>query len=411
MRIRRCSLEGNAVLAVVSFVLLVSGTAFAQKENMLYIFSGQDGAGLYAAVVFDKAGNLYGTTKVGGLYNNGAVFQLSFQASGNWTEKTLYSFKYDGKDGDWPIGSLIFGTKGSLYGTTEVGGVYGAGTVFEVSPQDGGGWSEKILYSFSNIGPDGGYPHAGLLIDSVGNLYGTTPNGGSGGCPDYGCGTVFELIPNKTGGWSEKTLHSFTNAGGDGANPSSNLIFDAHGNLYGTTFNGGVNQYGTAFELSPTKSGQWKETILHTFTGTGSDGGNPIPGLIFDPAANLYGTAWQGGRGRYGTVFELSPAGDGAWTVTVLQSFWNAGYGGSEPVSGLIMDSSGNLFGTTFYGSGHFGNVFQLSPSGGIWVEKVLDTVAGGLEGALIFDERGNLYGVTVSGGAYSDGSVFELER
>lgn len=296
MRIRRCSLEGNAVLAVVSFVLLVSGTAFAQKENMLYIFSGQDGAGLYAAVVFDKAGNLYGTTKVGGLYNNGAVFQLSFQASGNWTEKTLYSFKYDGKDGDWPIGSLIFGTKGSLYGTTEVGGVYGAGTVFEVSPQDGGGWSEKILYSFSNIGPDGGYPHAGLLIDSVGNLYGTTPNGGSGGCPDYGCGTVFELIPNKTGGWSEKTLHSFTNAGGDGANPSSNLIFDAHGNLYGTTFNGGVNQYGTAFELSPTKSGQWKETILHTFTGTGSDGGNPIPGLIFDPAAKSlrYGLAgWQ----------------------------------------------------------------------------------------------------------------------
>lgn len=110
-------------------------------------------------------------------------------------------------------------------------------------------------------------------------------------------------------------------------------------------------------------------------------------------------------------MFELSPAGDGAWTVTVLQSFWDAGYGGSEPVSGLIMDSSGNLFGTTFYGSGHFGNVFQLSPSGGIWVEKVLDTVAGGLEGALILDERGNLYGVTVSGGAYSDGSVFELER
>jgi uncharacterized repeat protein (TIGR03803 family) len=218
-------------------------------------------------------------------------------------------------------------------------------------------------------------------------------------------------MPNKRGGWSEKILYSFTNAGGDGANPQCTLIFDAHGNLYGTTFNGGANLYGTAFELSPTKSGQWTETILHTFTGIGPDGGNPIPGLIFDPTGNLYGTAWQGGRGGYGTVFELSPAGGGTWTVTTLQSFWAAGYGGSEPVSGLIMDSSGNLYGTTLYGSGHFGNVFQLSPSGGIWVEKVLDTVAGGLEGALILDEDENLYGVTVAGGAYGDGSVFELKR
>jgi uncharacterized repeat protein (TIGR03803 family) len=225
-------------------------------------------------------------------------------------------------------------------------------------------WNEKVLHAFNDHRTDGSSPEYGLVIDAAGNLYGTTP---SGGIHDYG--TVFELSPTVGGGWTETVLHNFNQNGTDGALPSAALIFDAAGNLYGTTSAGGLYYDGTVFELSPTVGGGWTETVLHNFNQNGTDGVSPSGGLIFDAAGNLYGTTFAGGLYLDGTVFELSPAGGGAWTETVLYTFCsqNDCRDGSFPAAGLIFDAAGNLYGTT-QGSGSMSNlyygetVFELRP-------------------------------------------------
>ena len=257
-----------------------------------------------------------------------------------------------GTDGARPQAGLIFDAAGNLYGTTFYGGSLSCdrpsacGTVFELSPPAAGrtAWTEMVLHSFINY-TDGARPAAGLIFDAAGNLYGTTYEAG---VSHYG--TVFELSPPAAGrtAWTETVLHSFAGAGG--AVPAAGLIFDSGGHLYGTTYVGGVSDYGTVFELSPPTAGRtaWTETVLHRFAGT--DGTNPVAGLIFDAAGNLYGTTLGGGVSDYGTVFELSPpaAGRTAWTETVLHSF--AGTDGANPAAGLIFDAAGNLYGTAAWG-------------------------------------------------------------
>jgi uncharacterized repeat protein (TIGR03803 family) len=268
-----------------------------------------------ASPILDAAGNLYGTTCAGGtspgLNGGGTVFELTPTADGDWTETVLYEFGWVpfGWDGAHPYASLTLDAAGNLYSTTGYGGPYGRhgayvgfGTVFELTPT-AGGWTEGVLYSFSTVHLDGTDPRGGLISDAAGNLYGTTS--GYGG---YGYGTVFELTRNRRAvreGWTEKVLHTFN--GTDGAGPRASLILDAAGNLYGTTVGGGTYGYGTVFELTPIAGGGWTERVLHNFNNDGTDGANPYGGLIFDAAGNLYGTTAWGGTYGTGTVFEITP--------------------------------------------------------------------------------------------------------
>jgi uncharacterized repeat protein (TIGR03803 family) len=355
---------------------------------VLYSFTGgygttTDGIGPQAGLIFDSLGNLYGTTTSGGVSSFGTVFELSPPSggSGPWTESVLYNFT-GGSDGRVPNAGLIFDVNGNLYGAATQGGNNadcaedGCGVVFELSPPSGGTgpWTETPLYTFTG-GTDGGFPANGaagsLIFDAHGNLYGTTGIGGNlSACPGGGgnlpgCGVTFELSPPSGGGgpWTESVLYSFT-GGNDGSEPYFGLIFDSSGNLYGTTSRGGAKSAGVAFELSPPSggSGPWSETTLYGFTG-GSDGGYPEAGLILDSQGNLYGTTDSGGTGTAGVAFELSPPSSGGspWNETVLHPFTDGSDGG-YPQAGLVFDSLGNLYGTAFDGGTYgAGVVFELA--------------------------------------------------
>jgi len=402
----------SVVLAIFIVTLFVTGTcAFAQQEKALHNFGPKAAGGLGpGGLILDAIGNLYGTTSLGGSHGVGNVFELTPTAGGNWSEKVLHNFNNNGTDGENPAG-LIFDVAGNLYGTTSLGGAYGAGTVFELTPTTGGGWSEKVLHNFNNNGVDGNYP-GGLILDAAGNLYGTTFGGGA-----HGVGTVFELTPTTGGGWSEKVLHNFNSNGTDGQDPNSSLIFDAAGNLYGTTSQGGAySGDGTVFELMPQAGRGWSEKVLFNFNQR--DGADPQSGLVFDAAGNLYGTTASGGGYNHGTVFELMPQAGGGWTEKVLHNFNNnGGVDGFSPLGTLLLDAAGNLYGTTSQGGHSYGGTaFELTPqAAGGWMETLLYDFVGGTEGrdlpypALSFDAAGNLYGTTFNGGAYTYGMVFEI--
>ena len=383
-----------------------SPTAAAQTDLTLYSFTGgSDGGDPLSNLVMDAAGNLYGTTFVGGAYGAGEVFELSPSGGGDWSEKVIYSFT-GGLDGANPYYSgVIFDASGNLYGTTVEGGASNLGTVFELSPT-GGNWSEKVLYSFAG-GIDGASPYAGLIFGAAGSLYGTTYAGGA-----YDDGTVFQLTPAGKGPWTETVIHTFNET--NGAAPAGELVFDRQGNLYGVTQGGGNSKVGVAFKLVPSPTGRWSGEILHSFTG-GSDGGFPYAEkLVFDALGNLYGTTNGGGASQLGTVFRLSRNAAGAWSEVVLYSF--NGALAANPNSGLILDGKGNLYGTCANGNGEstVGVVFELSPeAGGNWSEKnlLLFTRQNGEfpEGSLVGDSAGNLYGTAWLGGAYNMGVVFEI--
>ncbi len=262
---------------------------------MLYSFAGgQDGAYPFSGVIFDQAGNLYSTTFSGGTAGEGTVFELTPNQDGSWTESVLHSFS--GGDGSNSVSSVILDTAGSLYGTTTSGGAADDGTVFKLTPNGDGSWTESVLHSFKG-GTDGIYPtaHGSLIFDAAGNLYGATADGGQGSCGVWapGCGTIFELTPNSDGSWTENVLYRFS--GKDGANPDPTLIFDNSGNLYGTTEWGGkvscTNHYagcGVVFELTPNANGSWKESVLHRFNG--KDAGLPEAELpdVAPPVSRRY---------------------------------------------------------------------------------------------------------------------------
>jgi len=315
------------------------GTAFELStgpETVLHSFGNGmgDGSSPFAGLVRDSSGNLYGTTYSGGASGYGTVFMLDTTGK----ETVLHSFA-GGADGKAPIyGSLVRDGSGNLYGTTKLGGASGVGTVFKVTKTG----KETVLYSFTN-GLDGGYPFAGLVRDTSGNLYGTTYSGGASSV-----GTVFKVT--KTG--TETVLYSFS-GGADGEYPYAGLVRDSLGNLYGTTSEGGASNVGTVFKVTPT--GQ--ETVLYSFAG-GTDGANPFAGLVRDRKGNLYGTTEAGGASGVGTVFKLSATGQ----ETVLHTFTGATMDGANPFGGLVRDAAGNLYGTTFVGGafGH-GAVYKIT--------------------------------------------------
>jgi uncharacterized repeat protein (TIGR03803 family) len=265
-------------------------------ERPLYKFSGgSDGSNPYGgALVFDQAGNVYGTTYGGGT-GSGVVYKLTPAGSG-WTESVLYTFM-GGSDGASPWAGVTLDQAGNLYGTTAAGGAFGGGTVYELSPS-GSGWTKRTLHSFQQQ-QDGGDPYAGVILDPAGNLYGATQYGGSGGG-----GTAFELSPSG-GGWTYTVLYSFIGSGGGHAKgPVADLVMDAGGNLYGTTGGDGIYRFGSVFKLTH-GGGGWTYTSLHDFTG-GSDGLLPRSNLVFDGSGNLYSTAYGGVDGN-GVVFQITP--------------------------------------------------------------------------------------------------------
>jgi uncharacterized repeat protein (TIGR03803 family) len=268
------------------------------SESVLYSFAGgKDGSEPYAGLAFDAAGNLYGTTYEGGSYSDGTVFKLTPTGNGHWTESVIHTFNET--NGAAPVGGLVLDGKGNVYGVTSGGGSSHAGVVFELAPLSTGQWTGIILHSFTN-GSDGGYPYAErLAFDSLGNIYGTTQIGGASQL-----GTVFRLSRNTAGVWSEAVLYSFN--GRVAANPYSGLILDGKGNLYGTCANGnGESTLGAVFELSPQGGGKWTERNLLLFTR--QDGEFPEASLVGDASGNLYGTTLLGGASNMGVVFEITP--------------------------------------------------------------------------------------------------------
>jgi uncharacterized repeat protein (TIGR03803 family) len=341
MKSRRPLILFAAAFTVVFGFLTIAPSLFAaSKEKVLHSFNGNDGATPAGSLIFDAAGNLYGTTPGGGAFDGGTVFELTPGAGGTWTETVLYNLGGGGGDAGGSAAGLTFDAAGNLYGTGG-GGAFDGGTVFELMPGEGGTWTEKVLHSFNVNDGDGAWPVAGLIFDAAGNLYGTTPSGGA-----LGRGTVFELTPGAGGTWTETVLY---NSGGV---PQAGLIVDAAGNLYGTTSVGGTkacSNCGTVFELTKGTNGTWTKKVLHHFSSNGRDGRNPVAGLIFDAAGNLYGTTLAGGRGG-GTVFELSPTAGGGWKEKILHIFGNHSNDGIKPRAGLILDAAGKLYGTTAMG-------------------------------------------------------------
>jgi len=345
------------------------------KESVLHDFRwGENGSVPQAGLIFDSSGNLYGTTSEGGrgrcLYRAcGVVFELTPTTAGKWTETVLYAFS-GGDDGGYPYAGLIFDAAGNLYGTTVLGGNRGFGVVFELMHTSNGMWKEKVLHAFTG-GKDGGQLSGRLIFDERGSLYGDTTLGGNlADCQGNGCGVVFKLTPTSHGRWKESVLYSFA-GGKDGAGPSgSSLIFDSVGSLYGTTGGDaegcqGLGGCGVVFKLAPTSNGRWKETVLHTFTG-GKDGAVAEPDLTFDSAGNLYGTTYYGGLANCaygcGVAFKLMPTSNGQWKEIVLHSFTGGNDGGS-PASGSIFDPEGNLYGSTAMGGANgWGVIFELTP-------------------------------------------------
>lgn len=366
--------DGNEVLGCgIVFELVKSSSGFTEK--ILYTFGTSspvsDGVSPMAGVIMDGSGNLFGTTAYGGSFQCtlylgsdgcGTVFELVKSSSG-YTENVIYTFT--GPDGEYPEAGLIMDTSGNLFGTTSSGGACGLGTAFELV-KSSGAYTEKVLYSFGCAPADGWNPYAGVIADATGTLYGAAESAGDlNACGGFGCGLVFELV-NSSGEYSEKILYDFT--GSDGELPSGNLIFDSAGNLYGTTQEGGADGDGTIFQLASSSSG-YTESVLYSFRGPNeNDGQNPIAGLIIDSSGNLYGTTQLGGSGCVpqgcGIVFELVNSA-GAYSEKILHAFGAPG-DGVNALAPLILDSAGNLYGTTSDGGSTIcscGAVFEINPS------------------------------------------------
>jgi uncharacterized repeat protein (TIGR03803 family) len=410
-------MQPSSVANLVSRILLafplasafLPAPAHAQTFTVLHTFRGapNDGEGPLGIVIRDSAGDLYGTTGSGGTgkFGSGGTCGTGFMLNKVGKEVAHLDFKL--AQGCAPMAGLLRDAEGNFFGTTVLGGntncfEYGCGTVYKVSKTGKG----VVLHKFTGS-PDGEEPEALLVEDSSGNLYGTTFLGGT----FENAGTVFELDSEG----NETILYNFCSEPNcaDGYSPYAGVIRDPAGNLYGAAAGGGGHNAGVVYELDP----NGKETVLYSFTGL-SDGSDPFSVLVFDPQGNLYGTTQHGGNlacggvdGGCGVVFELSPQPDGSWKETTLYTFCSLPNctDGQDPLNGpLLRDTAGNLYGTTYFGgktSGFCksgcGVVFKLDTTG---KETILHTFTGGSDGAnpwagLTIDSKGNLYGTTVAGG------------
>lgn len=433
-RLNKTGHLGGALLSCAAIASLSGSSAHAatnpqlqsrhmpQTETVLYTFTGvgSDGALPQGGVIRDSSGNLYGTTYYGGNGGAGTVYEIDQSGA----ETILYQFS-GGSDGGFPDGGLAMDSAGNLYGTAQIGGdasctyfgFTGCGVVFELSPAGNGTWTETVLHAFSGQS-DGLHPYGeSLVLDSSGNLYGTTGRGGNLNCKEgvgYGCGVVFELSPNGEGEWDCTVLHTFEGHPKDGMSPEG-VVMDAQGDVFGVTAYGGAKKKGTIFTVSA--SGH--EEVLHSFTGR-ADGDYPGPApLLIDADGNLYGTANGGGAHAWGTVYELTQSG----TYSVLYNFCSRKVhrvctDGGAPTTGVVMDASGDIYGSTSGGgTDGYGTIFELTSSG----ETVLHDFTRGADGgdptggSLVLDSSGNLYGSADAGGdscseaSYGCGVVFEL--
>lgn len=411
------TIRGGATdLSGTIFSLTPQGSSW--QLNTIYTFPFLDGGSPSTGLIGDGNGNLFGTAG-GGTYDEGSVFEMSPASGGGWTESLIYSFNA-GYYAGYSVGpsALIADPYGNFYGTTQSGGTDNYGSVFELSPSSSKGWTATTLYSFIDAA-DGFKPEAGVVLDASGNLFGTTYSGGSkNGESRYRGGTIFELSRESNGQWKKNVRYNFAGAPFDGANPAGSMIMDKAGNFYGTTTSGGSSPNcgtagcGTVFEFSPSAGG-WKETVLYSFQGSPNDGSDPSTSLIFDDDGNLYGTTFEGGIAHChsnstpscGVVFELSPTGNGAWKETVLHKFANSTTDGGNPTSSLVLDAAGNFYGTTAVGGTYGqGTIFKLASSGGSWVYSVVYNFENAPDGSypagnLWLDPSGNVYGVTEAGG------------
>jgi len=409
-------------LVVVALAFTLTTTAFAVDTlTTLYKFKGKsDGEYPQSGLTADSAGNLYGTTVNGGtsctgLLTCGVVFKLSPSSSGTWTQTVLYTF-LGGTDGAYPESAPIFDAAGNLYGTTEAGGgstncTYGCGTIYELSPNSSGGYTETILYVFQGPNDAYGAGNANLMFDSAGNLYGSTFSGGNG------FGSIYKLSPSASG-WTYTTLYALTST--NGVYITGTVLMDAAGNFYGTTEEGGYRSgfcgtsgCGVVFRIANTATGYRFDTL---FAFRGVNGLQPYGGVAMDATGNLYGTTLFGGAGKtvegYGVVYKLTPTTQGQWKETILHAFTN-GTDGTEPHGRLILDSAGVIYGTS---STTAFRVNQASSGG--WQFEVLAPMASGTSNyfvinPLLRDAAGNMYGLTESGGstlcAHGCGTIYEL--
>lgn len=395
---RRPSLVA-ALYCTLAALLLVTGffggAAQAQTYTVLYTFTGSDGSEPLAGLTMDSAGNLYGTTEYGGARSMGNVFKLTHKSTG-WIYTNLYDFQ-GGTDGEYPEGKVVIAADGTLYGSTNQGGTQGCGygngcgTIFRLQPPvrtcptTECSWNESVIYRFD--GTNGaGFPLGDIAIDRQGNIYGTA---------SY----TYQLSPSN-GVWTLTILS-------DEYYAAFGVVLDAAGNVYGADLDANA-----VFELSPTSSG-WVGQVLYTLNQRIQGNGLTIP--VFDQAGNLYGGASSAGPGGSGTIYQLSPS-DGGWTFNLLYGFRGHNNYGGPYESGLLVDPSGTVYGTTWYdGANNVGSVFRLTPTNGEWVYTDLYDFqlpsAGGCfpNDELVRDAAGNLYGTTSFCGSAGDGVVFEV--
>jgi uncharacterized repeat protein (TIGR03803 family) len=395
--------------ALVILAMTLGLATGAWAETILYNFNSFSGDGYYpySGLIADAKGNLYGTTESGGA-GYGTVFELKL-SGGTYKEIQLHIFTAGVSDGAYPeYSTLVRDKAGNLYGTTYQGGTYNYGTIFELK-LSGGKWTESLVHSFAGYPKDGTYPQAGLSFDAAGNMYGTTYQGGASNV-----GTVFQLTPSK-GKWTYKKIHSF--AGGNGGEyPVGGITPGANGYFYGTTYYGGATyNAGTVYRLFESR-GVWVAQSVFIFPGA-AGGTYPISSLTADAAGNFYGTTYQGGASNFGTVYKLKPGKNNKYTQSVLYSFKGGNTDGAYPwYAGVTVDAKGNLYGTTRYGSQYNeGTVWQLKNTSGKYKEIVLHTFADTssndgydpLAGVILFNNK--LYGTTYAGGTHNAGTVFEL--
>jgi uncharacterized repeat protein (TIGR03803 family) len=394
--------------ATLLFVMALSlTTAAATTTDVIFSFEEDEGEYADTDLETDSLGNIYGTTVLGGDFGSGTVFQLSPTPNG-WVHTVLYSFT-GGADGGEPYKGVTLDRDGNLYGTAVTGGSGncegGCGVIYKLTNTKGS-WTQKVVHAFTG-GDDGSGPGSRVTVDRVGNIYGMTPTGGA-----YGLGTIYQIRPLSTGAATFKVIHTFT-GGTDGSNGSAGRMILRDGRLYGAATTGGSNGSGVVFELTPMAFGKWDFKTIYTFQGQ-PDASFPYGALLFDPSGNIYGTTYYGGANGIGAVYKLSPQPVGEWTEDVIYSF-QQGTDGNSPISNLVFDKTGNLYGTTSEGGLGSGTIFKLSPvGGGNWTETVVHAFEGPPDGGfayngMVVDIFGNFYGATVHGGENNDGSVYKF--